>query len=108
MALGICDGLRDVELMANAIRDGLGGARSLADAFAEFEKERNAASATDYQENIASARFTPFPPPFLAIRAAVRHRPDDATRLIKARIRMIDPTLFFNPQNLQDLLPSPT
>ena len=108
LALGICDALRDVELMAKAIRDGLGGARSLADAFADFEKERNDASATDYQENIASARFTPFPPQFLAIRAAVRRRPEDATRLIKARMRMIDPKLFFNPQNLQDLLPSAT
>jgi 2-polyprenyl-6-methoxyphenol hydroxylase-like FAD-dependent oxidoreductase len=108
MALGICDGLRDVELMAKAIQEGLGGTRSLAEALADFERARNDASAKDYQDNIASARFTPFPPQFLAIRAAVRDRPEDATRLIKARMGMIDPKLFFNPQNLQALLPSVT
>jgi hypothetical protein len=44
----------------------------LNDALADFEKKRNQASAADYQQNIAAARFTPFPPEFLAVRAAVR------------------------------------
>ena len=104
LALGICDGLRDAEFLAAAIRDGLGGTRPLNDALADFEKKRNEASAADYQENIAAARFTPFPPEFLAVRAAVRNRPEDATKLVKARMRMIDPASFFNPDNLQRLL----
>jgi flavin-dependent dehydrogenase len=57
LALGICDGLRDAELLATAIREGLGGLRTLNDALADFERKRNEASATDYQENIAAARF---------------------------------------------------
>jgi flavin-dependent dehydrogenase len=104
LALGICDGLRDVELLANAIRDGLGGTRTLSDALADFEIRRNEASAVDYQDNITAARFTPLPPEFFALRAAVRDKPEDATRLMKARNRMIDPSDFFNPQNLQRLL----
>jgi hypothetical protein len=40
----------------------------------------------------------------LAIRAAVRERPADATRFVKARMGMIDPATFFNPQSLQQLL----
>jgi len=43
------------------------------------------------------------PPEFFALRAAVRDKPDEATRLMKARNRMIDPSDFFNPQNLQRL-----
>jgi 2-polyprenyl-6-methoxyphenol hydroxylase-like FAD-dependent oxidoreductase len=104
LALGICDGLRDVEFLADAIREGLGGTRTLSDALADFEGRRNEASAADYEENVAAARFTPFPPEFLAVRAAVRHRPEEATMLIKARMRMIDPASFFNPRNLQRLL----
>ncbi len=104
LALGICDGLRDVEWLADAIHQGLGGGRALSDALADFESRRNEASAADYQENINAAKFVPLPPEFFALRAAVRDKPDEATRLMKARNRMIDPTDFFNPQNLQRLL----
>jgi hypothetical protein len=38
------------------------------------------------------------------VRAAVRNRPEDATKLVKARMRMIDPASFFNPDNMQRLL----
>jgi 2-polyprenyl-6-methoxyphenol hydroxylase-like FAD-dependent oxidoreductase len=104
LALGICDGLRDVEFMADAIHEGLGGSRTLSDALADFERRRNHASAADYEENITAAQFTPFPPQFFALRAAVRDKPEEATSLIKVRNRMTDPGAFFNPQNLQRLL----
>ena len=104
LALGICDAFRDVEVLANAIADGLSGRAVLAAALAEYERRRNEASATDYAENIAAARFTPFPPQVLAIRAAVRDKPKEATRLWKARAGMIDPATFFNPQNVERLL----
>jgi flavin-dependent dehydrogenase len=104
LALGICDAFRDVEFLADAIIDGLSGRSVLADALAEYERRRNEASATDYAENIASARFAPLPPQVLAIRAAVRDRPEEATRLWKARVGMVEPALFFNPQNLERLL----
>jgi 2-polyprenyl-6-methoxyphenol hydroxylase-like FAD-dependent oxidoreductase len=104
LALGICDAFRDVEFLADAIADGLSGRIVLATALAEYERRRNEASATDYAENIASARFTPLPPQALAIRAAVRDKPEEATRLWKARVGMIEPARFFNQQNLERLL----
>jgi flavin-dependent dehydrogenase len=104
LALGICDALRDVEYLAGAIGEGLSGARAMDDALADYEARRNDASAAEYNENVAAARFTPPPPELLAIRAAVRNKPEEATRLIKARMGMIDPAEFFNPQNLQRLL----
>jgi 2-polyprenyl-6-methoxyphenol hydroxylase-like FAD-dependent oxidoreductase len=103
LALGICDALRDVEFLAEAVADGLGGRATLEAALAEYERRRNEASAKDYSENIAAARFTPLPPQALAIRAAVRHAPLEATRFWKARAGMIDPQQFFNPANLERL-----
>jgi hypothetical protein len=50
-----------------------------------------------------SSSARPLPPEFVALRTAVRDKPDEATRLMKARNRMIDPTEVFNPQNLQRL-----
>jgi flavin-dependent dehydrogenase len=92
LALGICDALRDVEFMAAAVREGLGGSRSLADALADFERRRNDASAKEYQENLAGARFMPPPPEALAARAAVRDDPHAATRWFKRRVGMIPAT----------------
>lgn len=103
LALGICDGLRDAELLATAISDGLAGRQTLDEALAGYESQRNQASAADYAENIAAAKFIPAPPEVKAIFAAVRQRPEDATQLIKARMGMIDPGEFFNPVNLQRL-----
>ena len=89
LALGIADAFRDAEFLADAIREGLGGTRSLTETLADFERRRNDASAKDYQENIISARFTPLPPEALAARAAARQDPDAATRLVKRRMGMI-------------------
>src|SRR5262245_63733873 len=43
LALGICDALRDAELLAPAIGDGLDARRPLLEALADFESARNAA-----------------------------------------------------------------
>jgi 2-polyprenyl-6-methoxyphenol hydroxylase-like FAD-dependent oxidoreductase len=104
LALGICDGLRDAELLATAIGTASGGERPMEDALAAYETQRNEASAADYEQNLAAARFLPMPPEVQAVRAAVRHRPDDTTQLIKAAMGMIEPQQFFNPQNMQRLL----
>ena len=49
LALGICDALRDNELLANAIADGLSGARPMFDAMVDYEHRRNDTSAVDYR-----------------------------------------------------------
>lgn len=104
LALGICDAWRDAELLAGAIGDGVSGARPMPQALSEYEAARDAASTADYEENIALARFSPLPPWFFPLRAAVRDRPDEATRMIKARMGMIEPALFYSRENIQRLL----
>ena len=73
-------------------------------ALADCEGKRNAASAADYDQNIAEARFPVPPARVLALRAAVRDRPEEATQMIKARNHTIDPASFFNPENISRLL----
>jgi flavin-dependent dehydrogenase len=99
LALGICDGWR-----AQAIGDALSGRRPIHEAMAAYESQRNAASAQDYTQNIQEARFPPLPATALALRAAVRDKPDEATRMIKARNHMIDPASFYNRENIARIL----
>jgi flavin-dependent dehydrogenase len=106
LALGICDAFRDAALLADAISDGLTSRRPMEQALADFETKRNEASAADFDQNIAEARFPTMPATALALRQAVKNRPEDATQMIKARNLMIDRAAFFNPQNLQRLLGS--
>src|SRR5512132_1438946 len=41
MALGVCDALRDAELLADALDDGLAGRRPIAPALADYERRRD-------------------------------------------------------------------
>ncbi|MPZ19952.1 MAG: hypothetical protein GEV06_18860 [Luteitalea sp.] len=62
LALGISDAFHHAAPLSSAIADGLGGRRVLDEALADYEQQRNETSAIDYEENLAAARFTPFPP----------------------------------------------
>jgi flavin-dependent dehydrogenase len=108
MALGISDALRDADLLAAAIGDGLGGTRPLLDALADYERERNTLSAAEYQENLRGARLQPLPADVLRLREAIRSNPTEVTRMAMARGGMTNPREFFNPENLQRLLGAAT
>ena len=104
MALGICDALRDAELLAEAAGEGLSGERPLEAALAGYARRRDEATLPDYRDNLRAACLGPPPPELARIRAAVRHRPQDATRLVLATQGLIPREDFFNSQNLQRLL----
>ena len=61
LALGICDALRDAELLTGAIGRGLSTACPMDEALADYESRRHEASAADYEENLAMVRFMPPP-----------------------------------------------
>jgi flavin-dependent dehydrogenase len=101
MALGVCDALRDAELLADALADGLSGARAIEDALAGYERRRNEATMPAYQENLAAARLRPPPPEQYALLAALRSSPADTNHFFLARQGMVPPETFFNPDNLR-------
>jgi flavin-dependent dehydrogenase len=106
MALGVCDALRDAELVAEAADDALTGERTLDAALADYERRRDEATQQDYQQNVRLARLDPIPPDLVRLRQALRDRPTDATRYFLARYGRIPHDSFFDPQNLEPILAS--
>jgi flavin-dependent dehydrogenase len=80
LALGLCDALRDAELLSEALADALTGRRPEHEALADYERVRNEATMPDYQQNISLARFNPLPPEILERRAAARGNQEAANR----------------------------
>jgi flavin-dependent dehydrogenase len=83
-ALGICDALRDAELLAGSLTEALSGVRSEEDALSEYEDRRNAATMDDYEANIRAALFTPPAAQILDARAAARDNPQAMARFCLA------------------------
>jgi hypothetical protein len=106
MALGVCDALRDAELLAAAVDAGLSGLQPLELALAEYERRRNAATLPDYHENLHMAQLGPIPPDLLRRRQALRDKPADARQFLLARYGRIPREAFFNPANLERILSS--
>jgi flavin-dependent dehydrogenase len=104
LALGVCHALHDAELLAEAAGEGLSGRRSLDDALTAYEVRRNAATLPDFQENLQMAQLEPAPPDLLALRAAVRGRPDDARQLALAFFGAVPRESFFNADNLERIM----
>lgn len=102
MALGIADALRDAELVATAVHDGLTGVRPMLEALAGYEQQRNEQSYPLYTENLARARFTPPPPEFGQIRAALlqNQNQDDINQFMMANLGLLPKELFFHPANI--------
>lgn len=101
LALGICDALRDANLLADAIDAGLSGREPLDDAMADYERRRNEASTVDYNMSIDAAQLKP--PSFdeRRILRGLRGNQEMINQFFMAREEMIPPESFFNRANLK-------
>ena len=81
LALGVCDALRDAELLAEALTQALSGSRPEAEALADYERRRNEATLPDYHANVWQAQFKPLPPEIVERRSAVRGDQEATNRL---------------------------
>ena len=106
LAFGICDAMRDAELLADAAHEGLSENRPLEAALADYEARRNEATLPDYYENLHMAQFCPVPADVLRLRQALRDKPADATQYVLAKEGRIPREAFFNPQNLARVMAS--
>jgi flavin-dependent dehydrogenase len=104
LALGICDAFRDVDFLADALDAGLSGRSPLSNALDEYERRRNEATTADYHENLAVARFQPFPDDLYRLRAALRGNAEATRQFMLARNGRIPREAFFNPENLGRLM----
>ncbi|MBV9417417.1 MAG: hypothetical protein JO363_20700, partial [Solirubrobacterales bacterium] len=83
-ALGICDALRDAELLAACLSKSLTGASPDTEALSEYERQRNEATRDDYEANLRAARFNTPAPEVLEARAAARDDPHAAAQFCLA------------------------
>jgi flavin-dependent dehydrogenase len=83
-ALGICDALRDAELLADSLAACFSGGLAETEALSEYERRRNEATMDDYEANLRAARFSPPAPEILQARAAARDDPDAMARFCLA------------------------
>ena len=104
MALGICDALRDAELLAAAIDEGLSGRRPLESALSEYERRRNNATMPDYRRNLDRAEFKPPPQEELRLQRALIDDQEAANRFFMAYEEMIPSESFFNPEHLRTIM----
>jgi flavin-dependent dehydrogenase len=104
MALGVCDALRDAELLSDAIGDGLSGERPLDEALADYERRRNEATMPDYQANLVSARLGPPPSEAAAIVGALLDSDEETRNFFLAREKLVPFETFFNEENLGRLM----
>ncbi len=92
MALGICDALRDAELLSEALIDG--------ESLAGYASRRDAATLPEYELNLSLARFDPLPGQELRLRAALRGDQAATDHFFLATNGMVDPQTFFNDENI--------
>jgi flavin-dependent dehydrogenase len=83
-ALGICDALRDADLLAESLSEALSGLSSEAEALSHYERRRNDATLDEYHDNIRTARLMRPPPDLIERRAAIRDDPDAASQFCLA------------------------
>jgi 2-polyprenyl-6-methoxyphenol hydroxylase-like FAD-dependent oxidoreductase len=101
---GIGDALRDAELLAGAVGDGLGGRRPLAAALAGYERARDAASLPMYRFTTDLAAFGPPGPEQQALFTALAGRPAEVDRFLGVLTGVVPVDSFFSPRNLLRLL----
>ena len=85
LALGICDALRDAELLSDAVDAALRGRQPWPDALRAYEQSRNAATLADYRENLVAARLEPLPPSVVQQRRRLRDDPVATRQFFLAR-----------------------
>ena len=103
-ALGVCDALRDAELLADAASHALSGDCAPEAALADYQWRRDEATLADYKDNLRVSQLNPIPPELLRLRQALRDKPTDATHYFLATYGRIPHDSFFNQQNLERIL----
>ncbi len=82
LALGMCDALRDAEILTNALDEAFTGVLPIEQALAGYHAARDHATLPDYQLNALLARTMAAPEQLLRMRADVRGDPQATRRFI--------------------------
>jgi flavin-dependent dehydrogenase len=97
---GISDAFRDAELLAAAIHDGLSGSRPLADALAEYERQRNEATLPAYDLNCQMASLRGAAPKTQQLYLGLQKSQTATDRFIGALMGSVPIGEFFSKENV--------
>jgi 2-polyprenyl-6-methoxyphenol hydroxylase-like FAD-dependent oxidoreductase len=107
---GIANALRDAELLADAVHEGLSGSNALDVATEPFEARRNASSLPLYAFTTEMAKLDPPPRDIVELFLALRGNPDDMRAYFGVFAQSVPVETFFAPDNIARMLgrsPSP-
>ncbi|ONH31462.1 NAD(P)/FAD-dependent oxidoreductase [Pseudofrankia asymbiotica] len=100
---GIADAFHAAELLAEAVDEGLGGARPLDETLADYQRLRDEESSTVFDLTTTVAELD-FPPELVAVLTGVAAN-DNARKLFFGLLAGVVPaSVFFAPENLEAML----
>ena len=103
-AQGISDAFRDAELLAAAIDAGFSGQQPLAEALADYERQRNAHVLPMYEFTCQLASFEPPPPHMLQLFRALYGNQAETNRFLGTIAGTVPIPEFFSPENIGRIL----
>jgi flavin-dependent dehydrogenase len=103
-AQGISNGFRDAEAASAAIDDTLRGTRPFDDAFAEFQRERDAHAFPVYEFTTQMATLEPPPPELQQLLAAIEGNAPAMDQFVNLVTGLNTAPEFFDPANIGRLL----
>ena len=94
------DAFRDAELLTDAIDAGLSGDRPPKRALADYERNRDEATAETYQTTIQFAHLEPPPPEMQPLFEALRDNEEETGRFLGTVTGTVSAAEFFAPENI--------
>jgi 2-polyprenyl-6-methoxyphenol hydroxylase-like FAD-dependent oxidoreductase len=101
---GISHAFRDAELLADAVADGLGGIRPLAEALARYHRARDRAARPMYDFTARLAAVSPPTPAETALFRAIARRQEDADMFLGVLAGSIPLRQFMSPRTMVRLV----
>jgi flavin-dependent dehydrogenase len=107
-AAGITNAFRDAELLAEAIDEGFASRRPLAQALADYERQRDEMALPIYEFACQSALFEPPAPQMKQLLLALRGDQVETNRFFGLLAQTTLVPEFFNPANLSRIIAGPS
>ena len=103
-AEGISNALRDADLIADALDEGLAGQQPMEDALARYEQQRNATITPIYELTCELAPFAPLPPDRQQLLEAVAGNRAETNRFLGLIAQTVAIPAFFAEENVNRIL----
>jgi len=102
--IGISDAFRHVDVLVDAIHDGLSGRRAMADALRDFHSWRDATTREHFEYVCQIAAQDELPTEWPELLKTLQHNEEERTRFFGTFGAFVSPNEFFAPHNIERIL----